>query len=89
MTRRSPFHYCKTSPEIIRLVVMLFIRFPLYLRNVEYLLHERGIEGMESSHWRRHLDEVFVKINDVRYYLRRAVDHRRRGPRKLCHEDRR
>jgi hypothetical protein len=34
----------KTSPEIIRLAVMLYIRFPLRLRNVEDLLHERGID---------------------------------------------
>ena len=44
MTKRSPFRYFKTSPEIIRLAVMLYIRFPLPLRNVEDLLHERGIE---------------------------------------------
>jgi putative transposase len=44
MTQRSPFRYSKTSPEIIRLAVMLYIRFPLSLRNVEDLLHERGIE---------------------------------------------
>jgi putative transposase len=44
MTQRSPFRYFKTSPEIIRLAVMLYIRFPLSLRNVEDLLHERGIE---------------------------------------------
>ena len=44
MTRRSPFRYFKTSLETIRLAVMLYIRFPLSLRNVEYLLHERGIE---------------------------------------------
>ncbi len=31
-------------PEIIRLVVMLYVRFPLSLRNVEDLLHERGID---------------------------------------------
>jgi putative transposase len=29
MTKRSPFRYFKTSPEIIRLAVMLYIRFPL------------------------------------------------------------
>ena len=34
----------KPSPEIIRLAVMMYIRFPLSLRNVEDLLHERGIE---------------------------------------------
>src|SRR5687768_12258647 len=44
MTQRSPFRYFKTSPEVIRLAVMLYVRFPLSLRNVEDLLHERGIE---------------------------------------------
>ena len=44
MTKRSPFRYFKTSPEIIRLAVMMYVRFPLSLRNVEDLLHERGIE---------------------------------------------
>ena len=44
MTQRSPFRYFKTSPEIIRLAVMMYIRFPLSLCNVEDLLHERGIE---------------------------------------------
>jgi putative transposase len=44
MTKRSPFRYFRTSPEIIRLAVMLYIRFPLSLRNVEDLLHERGID---------------------------------------------
>jgi putative transposase len=41
---RNPFKYLKTSPEIIRLAVMMYIRFPLSLRNVEDLLHERGID---------------------------------------------
>lgn len=44
MTKRSPFRYFKTSPEVIRLAVMLYVRFPLSLRNVEDLLHECGIE---------------------------------------------
>jgi putative transposase len=35
MPSPNPFRYFKTSPEIIRLAVMLFIRFPLALRNVE------------------------------------------------------
>ena len=30
---------------------------------------------MQSSNWKWHLDEVFVKINGERYYLRRAVVH--------------
>ena len=41
MTKHSPFRYFKTSPEVIRLAVMLYVRFPLSLRNVEDLLHER------------------------------------------------
>ena len=44
MAKRSPFKYFKTSPEIISLAVMLYVRFPLSLRNVEDLLHERGID---------------------------------------------
>jgi putative transposase len=44
MTKHSPFRYFKTSPEIIRLAVMMYVRFPLSLRNVENLLHERGID---------------------------------------------
>ena len=44
MTKPNPFRYFKTSPEIIRLAVMLYVRFPLSLRNVEDLLHERGID---------------------------------------------
>ena len=44
MTKRSPFRYFRTSPEIIRLAVMMYVRFPLSLRNVEDLLHERGID---------------------------------------------
>ena len=40
----SPFRYFKTSPEIIRLAVMMYVRFPLSLRNVEDLLFERGID---------------------------------------------
>ena len=39
-----PIQVLQTSHEIIRLAVMLYVRFPLSLRNVEDLLHERGIE---------------------------------------------
>ena len=44
MTKRNLFRYFKTSLETIRLAVMLYVRFPLSLRNVEDLLHERGID---------------------------------------------
>ena len=38
-------------------------------------IRKRRVEGLRSSHWRWHLDEVFVKINGERHYLWRAVDH--------------
>jgi len=44
MTKRDPFKYFQSSPEVIRLAVMMYVRFPLSLRNVEDLLHERGID---------------------------------------------
>lgn len=44
MIKLDPFRYLETSREIIRLAVMLYVRFPLSLRNVEDLLHERGID---------------------------------------------
>ena len=102
MTKSTLFRGFRASPEIIRLAVMLYVRFPLSLRNVEDLLHERGVdvshetvrywwhrfgpmfaseirkrrvEGMRSSQWRWHLDEMFVKINGEMRYLWRAVDH--------------
>jgi putative transposase len=98
-----PFRYFHSSPEVIRLVVMMYVRFPLSLRNVEDLLFERGIDLCHETvrhwwnrfgplfaadirrqrvhrmraftHWKWHLDEVFVKINGERHYLWRAVDH--------------
>jgi putative transposase len=43
MTKRSLFRQFKTSCQIIHLAVMLYMRFPLSLRNVEDLLHERSL----------------------------------------------
>ena len=44
MTKHSLFRYFKTSPEVIRFAVMLYVRFPLSLRNVEDLLDEQGVD---------------------------------------------
>ena len=44
MSKKDPFKYYKTSPEIIKLAVMYYIRYPLSLRQVEDILHERGID---------------------------------------------
>ena len=40
----NPFRWFDSSPEIIRLVVLMYVKYPLSLRNVEDLLHERGID---------------------------------------------
>ena len=99
---RNPFRYFNSSPEVIRLTVMMYIRYPLSLRQVEDLLFERGIDICHEtvrfwwnrfgpmfaaeirkrrvhhrsySHWRWHLDEVFVRINGETHDLWRAVDH--------------
>jgi putative transposase len=99
----NPFRYFNSSPEVIRLVVMMYVRYPLSLRNVEDLLFERGIDLCHETvrlwwnrfgplfagdirrqrvqrmkaytHWKWHLDEVYVKINGELHYLWRAVDH--------------
>ncbi len=67
MTKRSPFRYFSTSPEIIRLAMMLYIRFPLSLLNVEDLLCERAVE---------------ISHETLRYWWNRSwPDVRRRDPR--------
>ncbi len=40
----NPFGYFDSSLEVIRLVVMIYVRHPRSLKNVEDLLFERGIE---------------------------------------------
>ena len=40
----DPFRWFVSSPEVIRWVVMMYVRYPLSLRNVEDLLFERGID---------------------------------------------
>ena len=41
---KNSFRYFNSSAEVIRLTVMMYIRFPLSLRQVEDLLFERGID---------------------------------------------
>jgi len=40
----SPFKRFNSSPEVIRLVAMMYVRFPLSIRYVEDLVFERGID---------------------------------------------
>ena len=42
--RHNPFRYFNSSPEVIRFAVMLYVRYPLSLRQVEDILFERGVE---------------------------------------------
>ena len=62
MIKQSPFKYFKTSPEVVRLAVMLYVRFPLSLRNVEDLLHERGIEVSHETvrYWWNRFGPMFA-----------------------------
>ncbi len=46
---RNPFRYFNSSPEVIRLTVMMYIRYPLSLRQVEDLLFERGIDTCHET----------------------------------------
>jgi putative transposase len=78
MTRRSPFRYFKTSPEIIRLAVMMYVRFPLSLRNVEDLLHERGIDICHETvrfWWHRFGPMFAAEIRRKRVDRMRACRH--------------
>ena len=38
----NPFRYIDSTPELIRLVAMMYVRYALSFRNVEELLTERG-----------------------------------------------
>ena len=41
---RNPFRYLNSSPEVVRLKVMMYICYPLSLCQVEDILLERGID---------------------------------------------
>ena len=44
MIMNNPFRYFNSSPEVIRLAVMMYIRYPLSLRQVEDIMFERGVD---------------------------------------------
>lgn len=62
----SPFRNFNSSPEVIRLVVLMYVRFPLSLRNVEDLLFERGIDICHET----------VRLPNRLLLCRRARGHR-------------
>ena len=81
MMRRSPFRYFKTSPEIIRLAVMLYIRFLLSFRKGGGLLHENDIDWNQMSAWPR------GKMNDINILQVEKVRRRSRFLRHLPHRN--
>jgi len=63
MSQENPFKYYKTSPGIIKLAVMYYVRYPLSLRQVEDILHERGIDVCHETirYWWNKFGTLFAK----------------------------
>ena len=79
MSNPRIFRYFKTSPEIIRLAVMMYVRYPLSLRNVEDLLHERGIDITHETvrFWWNRFGTIFAaEIRRSRVLAIRSFKHR-------------
>ena len=73
---QNPFRYFNSSPEVIRLTVMMYIRFPLSLRQVEDLLFERGIDICHETvrfWWNRFGPLFAAEIRRRRQQVLRAV----------------
>jgi putative transposase len=81
---RNPFRYFNSSPEVIRLVVMMYVRYPLSLRNVEDLLAERGIDISHETvrFWWNRFGPMFAA--EIR---KNRVAHLRRFPQWRWHLD--
>ncbi|MFN5630628.1 MAG: IS6 family transposase [Sphingomonadales bacterium] len=74
----SPFRYFNSSPGVIRLVVMMYVRLPLSLRNVEDLLFERGIDLCHETvrlWWNRFGRMFAADIRRRRVQAMRGVRH--------------
>ncbi|MCL5778981.1 IS6 family transposase [Limibaculum sp. FT325] len=78
MSKSNPFKGFQSSPEIIRLAVMMYIRFPLSLRNVEDFLHERGVDVSHETirFWWHRFGPIFAaKIRRKRADRMRAFSN--------------
>jgi hypothetical protein len=76
ITNPNPFRYFKTGSEIIRLTVMMYVRFPLALRNVEDMLHERGVDVSHETvrYWWNRFGPLFAAdIRKKRSSLMREI----------------
>src|SRR5271165_4443083 len=80
----NPFRYFNSSPEVIRLVVMMYVKYPLSLRNVEDLLAERGIDISHETvrFWWNRFGPMFAA--EIR---KKRVAHMRRYPQWRWHLD--
>ena len=69
----NPFRYFNSSPEVIRLAVMMYMRYPLSLRQAEDILFERGIDVSHETirYWWNRFGPVFA--SEIR---RRRVQER-------------
>lgn len=65
MPKPVSFRYFKTTPEIIQLSVMLYVRFPLSLRNLEDLRHESGVDVSYETirYWWNRVGAQFASDN--------------------------
>ncbi len=66
---QNPFRYFNSSPEVIRLAVMMYIRHPLSLGQVEDLLFERDIDICHETvryWWNRFGPRFVAKIRKQR-----------------------
>jgi putative transposase len=70
---RNPFRCFNSSPAVIRLTVMMYIRYPLSLRQVEDLLFERGIDICHETvrFWWNRFGPIFAA--EIR---KRRIQHR-------------
>jgi putative transposase len=70
---KNSFRYFNSSPEVIRLTVMLYIRYPLSLHQVEDILFERGIDTRHETvrfRWNRFGPTFAAKIRMRRVHHR-------------------
>ena len=76
---QNPFRYFNSSPEVIRLAVPMYIRYPLSLRQVEDLLFERGIDICRDTvrYWWDRFGPVFTAEIRGRRIQHRSYSNRR------------
>jgi len=78
MSKINHFKYYKTSPKTIKLAVMHYVRYPLSLRQVEDILHERGIDVRHETirYWWNKFGGLFsIYLARPRYWYSRHLGY--------------